>query len=118
MQVYSIPEELPFAEPDFKNYDSKKEQAREKAHQDQVKDWLVRNGYKGPNTGKILSIPMGDGAARYMYADSPKKCFLVHLPYGDAWDSPFARDLTKAAVIKRLVDESKLTSIFEAKSDA
>ncbi|MCO5157915.1 MAG: hypothetical protein M9945_14395 [Aquamicrobium sp.] len=112
---------LLFAEPDYKNYDWKKEQAREKAHQAQLKDWLLRSGYAGQHTGKILSLPMGDGAARYMYADSPKKSFLVHLPYGDAWDSPLARDLPKAAVIKRLVDEEKVSSLFDkmaAKNDA
>jgi hypothetical protein len=53
MQVYSVPDPIAFAEPDYKNYDTNTELAREEAHKVDLKAWLQTNGWDGPLTGQI-----------------------------------------------------------------
>ena len=101
MKVYACPAECPAPKPDYANYDRKKEEAAELRHQEELKAWLVGAGYKGANTGGILQIPHADGYAVYMLAEGKSSC-LIHLPYGDGWNSPMAEGLTKKAVIKMI----------------
>ncbi len=101
MKVYSCPDEVQFPEPDFTSYDLAKEQAREQAHSEALKAWLIEQGYTGPYTGEILLEPHADGYAQYMMADGRSSC-LIHLPYGDAWNSPNVTHLPKKEVIARI----------------
>ena len=110
MKVYSTP--VPFAGPDYSNYDSKAEQSREAEHQGCVAAWLRNNGYVGPRTGEILREPMADGYAAYMYGDAPKNPCLIHLPYGDAWHSPNVQHLPKKGVLLRLDRQKSLAALF------
>jgi hypothetical protein len=110
MKVYSTP--VPFPEPNYANYDTDKELAREDAHQAELKAWLVANGATGPRTGQILREPWADGSANYMYADRPKGSYLVLLPYGDAWQSPNVAHLPKAEVLKRLDRGVAMAKLF------
>ena len=114
MKVYTCPAEVVLPETDFHNYDFKKRRAEEEAHCEQLKAWLVKAGYTGKRTGDILRVPRGDGYAQYMLADGRKSC-LIHLPYGDAWDSPDVQFLPKAEVLRRIDGEKKLASIFARK---
>jgi prepilin-type processing-associated H-X9-DG protein len=111
MKVVNPPDEVAYAEPDYANYDSAAEQAREKAHQDSLKAWLSANGWPGERTGQILREPHADGYANYMYADGPKPV-LVHLPYGDAWDSPNVAHLPKKEVLARLDRQVAMAALF------
>ena len=111
MKVVSMPPEVPFAEPDYSNYDSVKEQARETEHLEQLKTWLKANGWPGERTGQELQEPHADGYARYMYGDGPKPV-LVHLPSGDAWHSPNVGFLPKKEVLKRLDRRAGLAALF------
>ena len=111
MKVVSMPAEVPFAEPDYSNYDSVKEEARETEHLEQLKTWLKANGWPGERTGQELQEPHADGYARYMYGDGPKPV-LVHLPYGDAWHSPNVGFLPKKEVLKRLDRRAGLAALF------
>jgi hypothetical protein len=112
MKVYSVPEEVAFAEPDYANYDFKREQAREVEHRERLKAWMVENGFSGEHTGKIVRFGVADGYAQYMMADKGRSSFLVHLPYGDAYHYRDVEFLPRAEVIRRLEAEDKLQSIF------
>ncbi len=102
MKVCAPPDEVPWSEPDYANYDPAKEARREEEHRIALKEWLIKAGYDGKYTGEILSEPMADGYANYMMADKGRSSFLVHLPYGDAWDSRNVEFLPRAEVIKRI----------------
>lgn len=102
MLIFSLPDELPAPEVDYKNYDHDAVVAAEEEHKIQLKRWLLKNGYVSSLTGKILREPYADGYALYMVADSYFSWGLVHLPYGDGWHSPNVEFLPKAEVIKRV----------------
>jgi hypothetical protein len=114
MKVYGLPDEVPAPKVDYSNFDPAKFQRDEQAHTQCLKDWLVSKGWSGKHTGKILYMPMGDGAAAYMLADGPKSC-LIHLPYGDAWNHPDAKFLPKSEVLRRIGSSAKINAIFADK---
>ncbi len=100
MKVYALPDELIFADPDYRNYDRDAEVAREAKHQEQIKAWLISKGYTGKHTGRIYSAQVADGYAQYMFADAGAKSFMFHLPYGDAYQDRAIAHMSKTAVIK------------------
>lgn len=111
MKVYSCPEGIELEKPDYANYDLAKETAKEADHMARLKAWLIANGSPGPMTGETVSFPVGDGQARYMYADG-RRPFLVHLPYGDAYHHMDVAHWPKAAILKRIASEKGLRDIF------
>jgi hypothetical protein len=113
MKVYQCP--LPAPEVDYRNFNIDKMRADEDAHQEQVKAKLIELGYKGKRTGEIFSTPMGDGYARYMFADGGTKCALIHLPYGDAWDDPDVQYLPKKEVLARIDRSKGIAALFAKK---
>jgi hypothetical protein len=112
MKVFTLPKEVPAPVVDYANFDLKKLEEAEKAHSATLKDHLVGMGYNGPHTGKIVCIPHADSHAQYMIADAPKNFVLIHLPYCDAWDSPWARKLTKAEAIKNAEGRARINAMF------
>lgn len=113
MKVYSIPDEVPFTEPDYLNYDVDAERKREEAHQEALRVWIRENGFDGPDSGKILSMPHADGYARYMLAEGQgRRDCLLHLPYADAYNSPDVEFLPKKEVIRRVRMEENRRSMF------
>ena len=102
MKVCRLPKEVPFPKPDYKNYDSVKEQAREEKHQESLVNWLLKNVFTGRLTGKIFRSPMADGYALYMFADGGEKSYLIHLPYGDAWHNKDVESLSVKEVRLRM----------------
>jgi hypothetical protein len=102
MKVYACPDECQFPEPDYSNYNPDNERKREEEHQLKLKQWLADAGYTGPYTGEIYSTPRADGYANYMIGDKGRSGILIHLPYGDGWDSPDVEYLPKAEIIKRI----------------
>lgn len=111
MKVYSRPEEIPFDEPDYRNYNHERELARERVHEDALKNWLQSNGYAGPRTGEILREPVGDGYACYMLADGPNRV-LIHLPYGDAYSSRDVQFLPVKEVLRHIDQGKRLAAHF------
>ena len=101
MKVYALPEELPAPTVDYTNFDLKAANAAETDHTEKLKAFLVANGYPGENTGLIYSTGIADGFANYMIADKPRGGILIHLPYGDGWQSRDVEFLPKAEIIKR-----------------
>ncbi len=116
MKVYKLPQGLEAPEPDYSNYDAKKEQAAEAAHMQAVRDWLKKNGYTGPHSGKIYREGVADGYAQYMMADGPKS-FLLHLPYGDAYQSRTVSGMSKASVVKLIAAEDNFAKLFHGNRD-
>lgn len=112
MQVYALPEQVPAPEVDYSNFDIKKMEADEEAHAEKLKAHLVSMGYAGKNTGRRVHIPHADSYAQYMIADAPGKFCLIHLPYCDAWDSPWARKLTKKEALAYADRHDNLKSMF------
>ena len=118
MELYDLPDDVPFADPDYANYDTNVELAREEAHKAALTDWLKANGWTGPNTGREFSTPMADGYARYLFADGAgeKDSILVHLPYGDRWHSQDVQYIPEAEIVKRMDAKANLASLFSARS--
>lgn len=115
MKVYSVPEAVPFAEPDYANYDYEKEQAREQAHQEALKQHLIDMGYTGKHTGGIARFGVADGCAQYMLADGNGRygpSFLVHLPYGDAWNYHGIQHFPKKDIVKQIEHDKAMAKLF------
>lgn len=83
--VYNIPDELPWEEPDYKNYDFRKEQMREDAYAKKLAEWC-KSRHEGDCVGEIVSVGVGDGYAQYM-VECEKPLHLIHLPFGDKWNA-------------------------------
>ena len=118
MKVYGVPEAVPFARPDYKNYNLHAEQAREKAHQQALKTHLIEMGHKGKHTGKIARFPVADGFAQYMLADGAGHyggSFLIHLPYGDGYQFPGVKHYPKSAVVENILGQERLIALFSKK---
>lgn len=122
MKVVSLPKDCPAPDiDDFFQDGIGIGIAIEKWHaaQDQHKVDLVQTlkdlGYSGKNTGRVLEMPVGDGAALYMLAEGPKS-FLVHLPYGDAYHSPDVEFLPKSEVLRRIDSRDNIKAIFSKSS--
>lgn len=120
MKVYSAPEELKY-EPDYTNYDPTAFAEAEDMHREALVAWLREAGYTGKKTGAELQIPHADGYARYMFADARgtgtglKSC-LIHLPYGDAWDSRDVEFLPQKEVLKRIAQTERVNALFARKA--
>jgi hypothetical protein len=113
MKVYSCPAEVPPPTVDYRNYNAADVQAAEDKHQDDLKNWLISKGYKGPNTGKIVYFPVADGHAHYMFADGSKS-FLIHLPYGDGYQYRDVDFLPKKEILKRIKGIEELAALFRS----
>lgn len=114
MRIYTCPEEVPAPKPDYSNYDHAKTLADEAKHQADLKDWAKSAGYKGKYTGEIYREPVADGHAEYMVADGSKFC-LIHLPYGDGYQSRNVGFLTKKEIIRRLGLDKKMKALWAKK---
>jgi hypothetical protein len=113
IKIYSLPAEVPAPEVDYSNFDHAKVQADEEQHMANLKAFLVKAGYNGKHTGEIYSEQVADGYALYMVADAKAKNFgLVHLPYGDRYQSRNVGFLTKAEILRRIEAEKKFRLAF------
>lgn len=119
MKVYAAP--VPFAEPDYANYDTNVELARETAHQEQVAQWLRDNGYVGERTGQIARFGVADGYAQYMVGDTGPRMggmVLIHLPYGDAYSFPYVTRLSKKDIVENVERQQRLAALFSGQGAA
>lgn len=118
MKVYGLPEELEATLPkvDYANFDHDKMAADEDAHKADIKSWLIANGYDGEHTGREFRTPQADGYARYMFGDRKGSPILLHLPYGDGWNSRDVEFLPKREVVKRMDQQDAMVSMFARKA--
>lgn len=118
MKVYAVPQAVPFAKPDYTNYDFKAEREREERHIADLKAHLIEMGYTGKHTGKIASFGVADGSANYMLADGKGRydsSFLIHLPYGDAYQFQYIGKLSKKDIIENIESREGLAALFAKK---
>jgi hypothetical protein len=115
MKVYGIPEEVSFSAPDYLNYDRDREAARESAHKERLKEWLIAAGCDGERTGQTLSFAVADGYAQYMLADRGRQSYLVHLPYGDAYQYRDVEFLPRDEIIRRIDQDARMAAFFASR---
>lgn len=115
MKVYALPGELAATVPafDFEGGWEKKEEA----HREEIRAWLKQAGYTGKNSGKILRESVADGYAEYMVAEG-SKTFLLHLPYGDAYQAPYVHRMTKKDVLDSIRAQERLDELFNRNKGA
>jgi len=115
MKIFSLPKEVPAPAVDYSHYDHAKVDADETKHMADLKAFLKKAGYKGKHTGKIYREGVADGYALYMIADGSSFA-LVHLPYGDGYQSRNVGFLTKKEILRRLEFDNKLNKLFAKKA--
>jgi hypothetical protein len=100
-KVYSLPKELEekLSKPDYINFNLKEVLKQEEEFLGIVRNWAVERNPTDKYAGVEYSIPMADGHAQYIVlSSSPVQ--LMHLPLGDAWNSPFADRIRKSDIVK------------------
>jgi hypothetical protein len=110
MKVYSVPDAVPY-EPTY-NGDW---QAREEAHREALRRHLTEAGYNGPHSGQIASFSVADGRAQYMLADGAGAygpSFLIHLPYGDAYQYLGVEHFPKSSIVDRIEQGLRMDALF------
>jgi hypothetical protein len=119
MKVYACPDAVPAPEPNYTDFDWQKEQAREDAHKAALKQHLIDMGYTGKHTGGIVQFGVADGHAQYMLADGKGKygsSFLIHLPYGDAWQYRGIEHFPKKDIVAEIERGKKIAALFASRS--
>ncbi len=109
MKVYASPVEFnhDYFRGNFKDW-----QKAEADHQEAVKAWLIAHGYTGKNTGRTVTFPVADGYAFYMMAEGSKS-FLVHLPYGDAYQYRDVVHIPKKEILARMNANDRVRDLFK-----
>ena len=115
MKVYACPGEVAAPKVDYFNYDRNKVAEAERQHQKDLKAWAAQAGFTGKNTGRILRTSYADGYALYMMVEG-RTSFLIHLPYGDGYDDPLVRGLTKKAVLEEIARAERMDAYFARKT--
>lgn len=100
MQIYSHDDAI--TPPDITRIPPTEFKAAFKTYTDQVKQWLISQGYTGPNTGRIYSTPVGDGYANYMFADKGRQSALILLKYADGYHDPDVKFIPKKTILERI----------------
>jgi hypothetical protein len=111
MKIFTCPKEVPAPAVDYSNYNHAKVAADEEKHMADLKAFLKKAGYTGKHTGEILKEPVADGYALYMVADG-RPFALVHLPYGDAYQSRDAAFLPKKEILRRIEADKRFRALF------
>jgi len=117
MTVYKCPEAVQFVHTDWCNLDVKVEQNRILNHKASLLTWLQSNGYKGKLTGEVVRFSVADGYAEYMVADKGRSCDLIHLPYWDAYQLPYAHRLTRKDIIQAIEVEKAFNNALKNQGD-
>ena len=111
MKVYSCPNEVLEPKVDYSNYDHNKTLQDEEDHMRRLKNWLIKRGCTGKYTGEVYREGVADGYALYMVADGPKS-FLVHLKYGDGYQSRDVSFIPKKEIVRRIDADKNFARAF------
>lgn len=114
-KVYSCPESVQFSGHSYQNFDIKAEEAKIAAHKEQLKKWLLDQGYNGAHTGAVISFHVADGYAQYMVGDkgtNGRGFILIHLPYWDGYQYNHISRLTKSDLIAEIERAKKMAAFF------
>lgn len=108
-KIYSSPSEVKLPSYDFKDVANWRKD--EENYINELKQFLINNGFNGKNSGEVIKFPVADGYALYMVA-SMKPLQLIHLPLGDAWDFQYVHLLTAKEVQLKIDQDKKLAELF------
>jgi hypothetical protein len=109
-KIYSTPQEVKVPSFDWKNIDQYNKDC-EQFYVD-LKDFIVANGHKGKNVGKVVRYQVADGYAEYMVV-SMKPLSLVHIPLGDAYEFGFMHLMTADEIEKNLHQQEVMAKLFK-----
>lgn len=115
-KVYSCPESVQFSGHSYQNFDLKAEEAKITAHKEQLKKWLLDQGYNGEYTGEVIKFNVADGYAQYMVGDkgtNGRGFILIHLPYWDAYQFNYVGKLSKADIVYNIKTQRKMDEFFK-----
>lgn len=112
MKIYTLPDEVPMPVFDYLKMSIDEIQDLESNHREDLKNHLISLGYDKPLTGEIYSEVVGDGRAMYMVADGGRNWGLVHLPYGDAYESQNVQFLPKSEIKNRINERKKFQKVI------
>lgn len=111
MKIYTCPKEVPAPHFSVENW-----QEAEEKHSADLKNWLLTHGYPGARTGEIYRTPVADGYALYMVGDAGRgKAILIHLPYGDAYDSRDVAYIPQKEIFARIDAEKAFRAKWSKK---
>lgn len=106
-KIFSVPEECPAPEW-VPGMDWQTMERNENEHYESLKSHVHNMGYNKPYSGEKFMLGHADGYAQYMFIDAGGKNWgLIHLPYGDGWNSPNAKHYPKKAIIDAIKSEKK-----------
>ena len=115
-QIYDAPNEI--KEPDFNWKDIDQYNKDCEKFKADLKQWCIdraaRAGVTDENIGEVIKFPVADGYAEYMVA-ATKPVQLIHLPLWDAWEFPYAKNLTKKDVVEKIQQQNSLKKLFGGK---
>jgi hypothetical protein len=109
-KIYSAPKEVKVPTFDWKNIDQYNKDC-EQFYVD-LKAFIVANGNKGKNVGKVVRYQVADGYAEYMVV-SMKPLSLVHIPLGDAYEFGFMHLMTADEIEKNLHQQEVMANLFK-----
>lgn len=115
MKLYALPTEVPAPKFDFKDgiehYDTLCDN-----HRQDLKTWLIQNGWFGKNTGRTVSFSVADGSAEYMIAQagprSGRSTSIFHLPYLDGYHYRGAEKFSFKELLEMADSAEKLAAHF------
>lgn len=113
-KIYAAPKEIQV--PSFNFRDREAWRKSEAEYIEKLKEFCKKHSKdKSEYVGEVISFPHADGKAFYMVF-SLKPVNLIHIPIGDAWQSPYADLLTKKRVIEMIEADRKLAELFKKKA--
>lgn len=121
MKVFTLPTEVPAPRVDYMNYDREQVIRDETEHRAALKKFFTDLGYTGKNTGRIYRESVADGQALYMVIEAPRgtnakdKFFLVHLPYGDAYQSRTVHYMNKKGILELIDASDRIDALFKGR---
>jgi hypothetical protein len=113
VKIYGCPVEVPPPKYNFSDpWDKyKKDEAQ---HKKDLETFLREKlHFNGQNTGRIYQEQVADGYAVYMVAEAPKVFALIHLPYGDGYQSRDVQYLPKRVILERIEQREGWNTIFK-----
>ena len=110
MKIYSSSITAPEFEFDFD--DSERYHLNVVKYLHAVKNECIQHGHNGKHTGKILSLPVADGSACYMFSDGGRNSRLIHLEIYDSYMSPMAQYMPKSDILKFVKPLEKFIETF------
>lgn len=115
MKVYAAPEGITLNIDYTVRYNPADEQAKVEKYKAEIKDWLLSNGYTGPNTGETITFPVADGRAEYMLGDKGRGGILIHLDIMDGYQYFDIKFLPKAEILRRIEQEKAAKAFWKSR---